>query len=473
MNPRKTKTPSVAIVGRANVGKSTFWNKLSETSQAIISGKPHTTRDRNYAPCIWRGKVINIVDTGGMDAELNTTIGQGIRKQAEQAVKQADLVLFLIDSQSGILPQDLEFADFVRKNNRHVILIANKADKQSNLGQSLSKELWKLRFGEPLLMSAISGRGVGDVLDEVYKKLEEINKPPTEPETKESLKIVIMGRPNVGKSSLMNAILREERSIVSPIAHTTREPLDTEFIWQDKRITLVDTAGMRKRAKVTERIEHEAIERNRQALTRADIALLVIDATEDPRKQDKHLAGLLQDARKGLIVVVNKWDLIPDKSPNTAKEFKDSIRESLPFLTWAPIIFVSAKEKKHINEILKTAFKVEEERHRIISDNALSKLLKHIIAIQTPKATQGTKAPYVSEVTQIATEPPTFEMTVRGKKITLQKAWIRFFENQLRKKFGFEGTPIHVSVIYDKTPMEPVKGQQRRKKPIGRKGFRY
>ncbi|MBU2566711.1 ribosome biogenesis GTPase Der [Patescibacteria group bacterium] len=473
MNPRKTKTPLVAIVGRANVGKSTFWNKLSETSQAITSGKPHTTRDRNYATCLWRGKIINIVDTGGMDSEMDTTIGQGIRKQAEQAIKQANLVLFLVDSKTGVMPQDLEFAEFVRKTNPHFILIANKADKRANLGESISKELWQLRLGDPLTMSAISGRGVGDVLDEVYKKLEEIHKPPTEPETNESLKIVIMGRPNVGKSSIMNAILGEERSIVSPIAHTTREPLDTEFTWQDNRITLVDTAGMRKRAKVTDRIEHEAIERNRVALTRADIALLVIDATEDPRKQDKHLAGLLQDARKGLIVVVNKWDLVPDKSSNTSMEFTRNIRESLPFLNWAPVIFVSAKERKHIIEILKTAFKVEAERQRIISDNALSKLLKQIIAIQSPKAAQGTKAPYVTEVTQTATKPPTFEMTVRGKKITLLKSWIRFFENQLRKKFGFVGTPILVNVIYDKTPMAPLKGPQRRKKPIGRKGFRY
>jgi len=464
--------PRVAIVGRANVGKSTLWNKLTETSRALVSIIPNTTRDRNYAPCFWRGKTIELVDTGGMDSGTANDIEIGIRKQAEFAIHEADVVLFMVDIKAGVIGQDKELAASVRKINPHIILVANKSDRGDNLGQDILKELWHLGLGEPVFVSSANGRGLGDLLDLIYNKLDKLKVKPAEIQADKELNIVIMGRPNVGKSSLTNAILGEERSIVSPIPHTTREPLDTHLIWKGHLITLVDTAGIRKRARISERLELDALNRNRAALSRADVAVLVIDATDDPRKQDKRLAGLLKDARKGLIIVVNKWDLIKNKTTSTANSFIQSVHDALPFLTWAPIIFTSAIKGQRVKEILNTALEIQDEQKRLIQENALDKLIKHLIAKQSPRAVSGTKAPYIKSVVQIATEPPTFLMTTLGKT-AVHSAWLRFFENQLRKKFGFSGTPIIIKIEQDSSPQPTNKGPHKRKRTIGRKGFRY
>ncbi len=473
MSIQKTKIPKVAIVGRANVGKSTLWNRLSETSQAIVSRIPNTTRDRNVTNCIWRGGMIEIVDTGGMDTDSKDAIERGIITQAELAIKESDLVLFLVDVKTGLLPQDRTLAERTKSLNKHVILVANKADKVGDLGEALGKDLWKLKIGDPVTIAASNGRGVGDLLDLIYEDLEKRDKKPVDPLENQSLKIVLMGRPNVGKSSLTNAILGHERSIVSPIAHTTREPLDTNFLWQDKPVTLIDTAGMRKRARISSRIEHEAITRNREALHRADVAVLILDAAEDPRKQDKTLAGLLKDANRGLIIVVNKWDLVKDKDTHTAKKYEENVRDALPFLDWAPIIFTSAVKNQRVNEIIKTAFIIQEERHRIITDNAMDKFLRKVLAKQSPHAQSGSKAPFIHSAVQTHTDPPRFTIIIRGKEIKLQESWIRYFTNQIREKFGFGGCPVIVKTEFDSTPIETPKGHKRRKKPIGRKGFRY
>jgi GTP-binding protein len=464
--------PLVAIVGRANVGKSTLWNRLTETSRAIVSKVPHTTRDRNYAPCLWRGRNFEIVDTGGLDVE-KTEIGQGIKRQSEKAIKEADLVLFLIDTQAGILPQDLEFSKLARKLNKHILLIANKTDRNSLLGPALSGELWKLVLGEPIPISAASGRGLGDMLDKIVEVLGQRDKVLTDLDQAPEVRIVIMGRPNVGKSSLMNAILGEERSIVSAIAHTTREPLDTSFVWRDHPITLVDTAGMRKRAHISGRLEEEGVERNRQALSRADVAVLVIDATDDPRKQDKHLAEVLEKANRGLIVAVNKWDLVKDKTTKTTKSYEDLIRQSLPFLDWAPFIFTSAKQSQRVTDILDLALKIRQERERIIDDNAMDKFLKQKIARQRPRAAKGSITPYIASIRQKATNPPRFQITIRGSKAALHQAWLKFFERQLREKFGFVGTPIVFDIENDTSPVIQPPGPHRKKRPIGRRAGRY
>ncbi len=468
---RTRNLPLIAIVGRANVGKSTLWNRLTETGRAIVSDVPHTTRDRNYAPCLWRGKIFNVVDTGGLDVE-KTEIGQGIKKQAELAIKEADLVLFLVDVQSGLLPQDVQFAKQAKKINQNIILVANKTDRNSLLG-SAAGDFWKLGLDEPLPVSAASGRGLGDMLDKITEKLEDLHKPPIESEKDNDLKVVIMGRPNVGKSSLMNAVLGEERSIVSPVAHTTREPLDTHFVWRGHPITLVDTAGMRKRARVTEKLEEEGVERNRKALSRADVAVLVVDATDDPRKQDKHLAEILEEAHRGLIVAVNKWDLVTDKTTKTAKAYEDLVRQSLPFLDWAPFVFISAKQGQRVRDILDIALKIRDERERIIEDNALDKFLKQSIARQRPRAARGSDTPYISSVVQTATNPPRFKITIRGSKTALHQAWLKFFERRLREKFGYGGTPIIFDIDNDTTPVKQAPGQHKRKRPIGRRAGRY
>ncbi|MHB8831132.1 MAG: ribosome biogenesis GTPase Der [Patescibacteria group bacterium] len=469
-NPRKL--PVVAIVGRANVGKSTLWNRLTETSRAIVSNVAHTTRDRNYAPCLWRGKIFDVVDTGGLDVE-KTEIGKGIKKQSEQAIKEANIVLFLVDAQTGIVAQDLEFAKLARKLNRHILLIANKTDRNSLLGPALSGELWKLGLGEPIPVSAASGRGLGDLLDRTVTELEKMHKAPIEQDEAARLKIVLMGRPNVGKSSLMNAIMGEERSIVSSIAHTTREPLDTNFVWRDHPITLVDTAGMRKRANISGRLEEEGVERNRQALSRADVAVLVVDATEDPGKQDKHLAELLERANRGLIVAVNKWDLVKNKDTKTTQLYEDTVRQCLPFLDWAPFVFISAKQSQRVHDILDLALRIKDERKRVIEDNAMDKFLKQTMSRQRPRAARGSETPYISNVIQTGIEPPRFRITIRGSKTALHQAWLKFFERRLREKFGFIGTPLVFNIDNDTKPVPQTPGKHKKKRPIGRRAGRY
>jgi GTP-binding protein len=475
--------PIVALVGRANVGKSTLWNRLTESTKALVSDIPHTTRDRNYGVALWRGEGAEIVDTGGMDADQGSEIGRGILKQAAFAIKEADLVLFIVDGKDGVLPQDRDLAKQVRALNKNVLPVANKIDNPRQLTLAVTEDMWSLGLGEPVGVSASIGRGVGDLLDRVWSELAKRNKPPQPIEDNKGLKLVIMGRPNVGKSSIMNAILGEERVIVSPIAHTTREPQDTTFEWNGERVTLVDTAGMRKRSKVEDGLETAGLERNRQALMQADIALLVFDATEDPTSQDRHLAGLLKDAGRGLILVANKWDLVPNKTTETANEYEALIRQLFPFLEWAPMIFVSATEGLRTDKLLDLAFKIREERRRRIIYNALQRFLKTVVARKKPIATLGPSSPYLHDVEQIGIEPPTFLITVRGQKESIHPSWLRYFENRLREKFGFDGTPVIVrgrnvqmgrprtEEMRDKKPKKHPWARKRR--PIGRRVGRY
>lgn len=486
---RKNTMPVIALVGRANVGKSTLWNRLTETGRALVSNEPHTTRDRNYAPVLWRGATVLCADTGGMDADQGSEIGRGIRDQAEAAVKEADLVLFIIDARTGVMPQDRDFAKRVKQINKNVLLVVNKMDTPQMLSDAYTHEMLALGIGEPVNCSASTGKGTGDLLDRVWRELEKRNKQPLPHEEPSGLKIVVMGRPNVGKSSLVNAILGEERVVVSATAHTTREPIDTNFEWENERFTLIDTAGMRKRSRIDKGIEEESIDKNRSALHRADIAFLVFDATEDPSQQDKHLAGLMKDETKGLLLVANKWDLVKDKSTNVTEAFEMRIRRAFPFLNWADIIFISAKDRQRTDKLLQEAIKIREERKRVISSNALQRLLKTVVARKKPLADGGTFSPYLHEVTQIKSEPPTFLITVRGQKASVHRSWIKYFENRLREKFGFRGTPIVVKV--ELLPMRSVEERNpnpinaklgkdgkkvnpwRRKRPIGRKGNRY
>ncbi len=482
---RQHKYPIVAIVGRANVGKSTLWNRLTETTRALVSTVPHTTRDRNYALTTWRGLCIETVDTGGLDADQGSEIGRGIIKQAEYAIREADLVLLLVDAEDGVLKNDIDLAKTVRAINKHIILVANKIDNPDRQSLAATKELFSLGFGQGLPISASTGRGVGDLLDAVYDELERLGKHPAPIETNEGLKLVIMGRPNVGKSSLMNAILGEERVIVSSIPHTTREPQDTTFEWKGERVTLIDTAGMRKRSHVEPGLEKAGVDRNEQALMKADVALLVFDSTEDVTTQDRHLAGLLENAGRGLILVANKWDLVEDKTTRTTDEYEKLIRQTFPFLSWAPIYFVSAKKRQRTDKLLDHAFTIREERRRQIAYNALQRFLKTVLARKKPLARIGAKSPYVYDVTQIGIEPPNFLMTIRGEKETVHASWLRYFENRLREKFGFDGTPVIVrarQVPFSKShdekdyikSAEPKKKLKhpwaRKRRPIGRIG---
>lgn len=453
-----TDLPVVAIVGRANVGKSTLWNKIVERRRALISSAPHTTRDRNMELAAWRGKTFRVVDTGGMDTESNE-IGRGIRRQAERAIEEADVVLFLYDAKTDVIDEDRELAKVLRKHKDKVILVANKVDNQRDVAAVAEGHARALGFGEAMMVSAATGKGVGDLLDETYTLLKKHKKPPKEADIKalrESeggpLRIVIMGRPNVGKSSLTNAILGEERVIVADIPHTTREPQDTQLTYKGKEIVLVDTAGMRKRARVKKGLETAALEKNKDALHRADIAFLVFDAGEEPGFQDRSLAGLLKGENKGLVLVANKWDLVEDKTTKSAKEYEARIRSAFPFLSWAPMIFVSAKTGKRAKDVLDIALKVQEERNRKIDYNAANRLLKSVIKQKRPLQVLGPKSPYVYDMAQVGVEPPTFLVTVRGKKHSVHESWLRFLERKLRDKFGFLGTPIVVKAA--NVPME-------------------
>lgn len=470
--------PVIAIVGRANVGKSTLWNKITEQQRAIISSQPHTTRDRNIEIANWRGSEFELIDTGGVDVEDNE-IGEGIKRQTDIAVKDADVILFTIDVRVGVLDDDRAFAKELRKSKKPVILVANKVDTERDISALAESGAYGLGFGDPCVISAGTGKGIGDLLDVVYAKLgielihkkekgspakasarktklekreKRVEKKPdgkdelhfSNDEDEYPLRIVVMGRTNVGKSSLVNSILGEERVIVSNIAHTTREPQDTLLHYNGQDIVLVDTAGMRKRAHMKEGVETEALDRNKDALDRADIAFLVIDVTQDIHHQDKALAGLMKDATKGLIIVANKWDLLEDRTPTTPKEAEHRLRAFFPFLEWAPVHFVSAKHNRRTKDLLDLAIKVQAERERTIEYNAINKLMKAAIKQMKPLQVLGPKSPHIHDIAQTKTKPPTFLITVRGEKENIHPNWVKFLERKIRDKFGFEGTPIVV-----------------------------
>lgn len=444
---RRSELPLIAIVGRANVGKSTLWNKITEQRRAIVSRTPHTTRDRNTEIGLWRGKQFQITDTGGIDVD-DDEIGHGILAQVNIALRESAIIFFVIDAKTGILPEDELFAKELRKTKKKVILVANKVDQQKDLVLLAEGGVYRLGYGEPIGISAVTGKGVGDLLDAAYAELKAIGKPPSDKQIMEdedhSLKIVLMGRTNAGKSSLVNAILGEERVIVANIEHTTREPQDTHLYYKDQKIILIDTAGMRRRSKLKNKLDSEALQRNKEALKRADIAFLILDTTVDPTSQDKELAGLMKEEHKGLVIIGNKWDLVPDKDTRSAKEYDSKIRMIFPFLAWAPIMFVSAKTKKRTSELLDVAIEIQKERQRTIEYNAINRLLKSVIKQKRPLQILGPKSPYIHDIAQVGTEPPKFLVTIRGQKNTVHSSWLRFLERRIREKFGFEGTPIVV-----------------------------
>ena len=441
---KRTKPlPRVALVGRTNVGKSTLWNLLTESTQALVSDKPHTTRDRKYGTVIWKGLAFELIDTGGMDTEKDE-VGEGILKQAKEAVKDADLVVFVVDTRAGLLPFDKELATAIRKLGKPVWLAANKTDSIKYIGEAQSPDFMSLGFGEAFPVSATTSLGIGDFLDAIQKELKRIGVPAVEKKEVVPLRIALIGRPNVGKSSIVNKILGEERVIVSPRAHTTREPQDTAFTYKGRDIVLIDTAGMRRRSKIKGNLEEEGIRRNRQVLKRADVALLVFDSTEDPTKQDRKLAGLVAESDTGLILVANKWDLVDEKETYTAKTYETLIRQLFPFLDWAPMVFVSALTGKRMTRLIDLAIKVETERHRHIDYNAANRILKSTIQAKRPLQAYGPKSPRIYDVAQVGHAPPRFLLTVHGEKENLHENWMKFFAKRLRVKFGFQGTPLQV-----------------------------
>ncbi len=445
--------PIVVIFGRPNVGKSMLFNTLVEKKQALVTDIPGTTRDSNLGIVSWQNQEFNLVDTGGiLDIKCLTNkstktddIEIKVQSQARQYLLQADLILFLTDNKSGLLFQDKQLALFLKKtvDQNKIILVANKVD---NFNQQFKTAIFfKLGIGAPQAISAISGRGTGDLLDIITDKLVSRklnNKIAIKEEKKDIIKICVIGKPNVGKSSLLNSILGYERVIVSPIPHTTREPQDTEISYQEESIRLIDTAGISRKGAKTKGLEKHGIAKSLAILNKADISLLILDINEDITCQDAKLVEEILDRQKSLIIIANKWDLIKEKD---SKKYIDYIYSNLPFAKFAPIQFTSALTGEKVQKILDLVLQISKERKISLSDSQLDKFLSRIVKIHKPAKGKGVKHPRIYEFKQTSVNPPKFELRI-GIKDNLHFSYLRFIENRLREKFGFKGVPIFIKM---------------------------
>jgi GTPase len=450
------RKPMVAIVGRPNVGKSTLFNRLVGQRMAVTDDIPGTTRDRIQSESDWRGVVFNVVDTGGIEvyqpkgsrdvsplAEGSIEFVPQIEAQALMAAEAADVIVLMVDASQGITAADEEIVRILRRHSseKPILLAANKADNRKREEDAF--EFYGLGFGQVYPISAYHGAGVGDLLDGIVEALEKrVPDLLTDEEEDEHLKIAIVGRPNVGKSSLLNHLLGEERTIVSPVAGTTRDAIDTEITWHGERVTLIDTAGMRKRGKIEPGVEKFSVLRALNALERADVALLVLDGTEGITEQDQHIAGYVMDAFKSVVVVVNKWDIV-EKDSHTLHEFQKQIAQRLEFLPNPPSIFVSAKTGQRIHQVLEMAHRVWQGRSYRIATSELNRILREALQKHPPPAS-GTRRLKIFYATQVGVEPPVFLFHVNDKKL-VHFSYRRYLENQIRAEHPFEGTPIRLS----------------------------
>jgi GTP-binding protein len=423
----------VAIVGRPNVGKSTLFNRLVGERIAIVEDIPGTTRDRIYATAEWRGREFSLIDTGGLDDPRAGEMESAVRRQAETAIREADVVLFVVDAKSGILPVEHDVADLLRRSGKPVLLVANKAD--SWRGEAQSAEFYELGLGEVLPVSAIQGLSTGDLLDAVVERL-----PADEPEPESAdPRVAIVGRPNVGKSSFLNTLVGSERAVVSEIAGTTRDSVDTLMEFDDRRVVLVDTAGIRRRGRIEEGIEKYAMLRTAQAMERADVAILLTDATEGVTAQDVHIAGYALEASVGLVLAVNKWDVV-DRGPEMTALVETEIDREFHFVPWMPHHLVSAKTGRNVRATLADALAVVDERTKRVPTAELHRILTEAVAAHPPAPHRGREVRF-THATQARGKSPTFVFFVdhpEGVHFTYQ----RYLENRIREKFGYRGTPI-------------------------------
>jgi GTPase len=435
--------PLVAIVGRPNVGKSALFNRLVGRSIAIVEDIPGTTRDRLYADGEWAGTTFTLVDTGGLQLtwlpdEVNNSatpehLIEQVRQQARLAIDEADLVVFMVDTEAGLTPIDQEVADLLRQTEKPVILVANKADNEARRLAAL--EFYSLGLDDPYAISAFHGTGTGDLLDAIVAALP---KQAPEPEPG-SIKVAIVGRPNVGKSSLLNALLGEERAIVSEIPGTTRDAIDTIMECEGQRIVLIDTAGIRRRGRIDRGIEKYSVIRALKAISRADVALLLLDATDMVTAQDAHIAGYILEEHKSVIVIVNKWDLI-EKDTQTIVEFTDRVRSELKFLDYVPVMFISAKTRKRVNTVLPMTLKVREQRFQRIGTSELNQIVQDAVSKHAPPSKAGKRLKFLY-ATQVSVDPPTFVFFVNDLRL-VHFSYERYLENQLRERYEFLGTPL-------------------------------
>lgn len=425
--------PVVAVVGRPNVGKSTFFNKVIGRRIAIVEDTPGVTRDRIYAETEWNGIEFAIIDTGGIEPDSEDIILSQMRQQAEIAMDTADVILFLVDGKDGLTSADREVANMLRRRGREVILVVNKIDSHKLPDDFY--DFYELGLGEPIPISAANMLNFGDLLDEIVDAF-----PKEQYEEEEDvIKIAVIGKPNVGKSSLINELVGENRVIVSPIAGTTRDSIDTPFEKDGDRYMLIDTAGIRRKSKVTEDIERYSVIRAVAAIERSDVALLMIDAAEGITEQDKKIAGVAHEAGKGIIVVVNKWDLIA-KETNTMRDFKRKIEAEFPFMTYAPSVFISVKDHQRIDNVINMAKYVAETRAMRVPTGQLNALLQDAMMMKQPPSDKGRRL-RIYYVTQVGIKPPLFSFKINSRTL-MHFSYARYLENKIREGFGFEGTSI-------------------------------
>ncbi len=440
--------PLVALVGRPNVGKSTLFNRIVGQRLAVVHDRPGTTRDRQQADAEWRGVAFTLVDTGGIEAlddvfkglaaplaEDSAQFLREIRAQAELAISAADVIVHVVDVTAGITPADQEVADILRRCGKPVVIAANKSDN-SEL-RALAPEFYALGIGEVYPISALHGSGTGDLLDAVVDLLP--RKPPESEEEDTSLKIAIVGRPNVGKSSLLNRLLGEERAIVSPVPGTTRDAIDTRLTYYGEPITLIDTAGIRRRGRIDPTVERWSVLRALRAIKRADVVLLLIDATEGVTAQDTHIGGYVLDELKSVIILVNKWDAVP-KDAHTINVYTEQVREAFKFLPYAPLLFISALEGQRVHKIIPLAQQVWRERFYRLPTSEVNRIVQEAVAQQAPpiKAGKRLKIRYAS---QVAVNPPKFLFHVNDPDL-VHFSYERYLENRIREAYPFTGTPI-------------------------------
>ena len=428
--------PTVAIIGRPNVGKSTFFNYIVGSRISIVEDTPGVTRDRIYAETNWRGRTFTVVDTAGIEPESDDIIISQMREQAQIAVEIADVIVFLTDIKQGVTATDEEIVVMLRKSKKPVILVCNKADNMSKDKDDIY-EFYNLGLGDVYPVSAANALGIGDVLDAIYEKLPQKN----DDEEDERIKVAVIGKPNVGKSSLINKILGENRTIVSNIAGTTRDAIDTEYENSHGKYVLIDTAGIRRKSKVTESIEKFSIMRTLLAIERADVCLMMIDATEGVTDQDAKIAGEAHEAGKGIIIVVNKWDEY-EKETGTLEKYKKEIYAKLSYLSYAPIIFISAKTGQRVEKLFDLINHVNEQNSMRVSTSALNQVINEAIALVQPPTDKG-KRLKILYGTQVSTKPPTFVIFVNNKEL-FHFSYERYLVNQIRREFGLEGTPIRM-----------------------------
>ena len=430
---------TVAIIGKPNVGKSTFFNYLVGQRLSIVEDTPGVTRDRVYGETNWRGKDFTIIDTGGIEEKANDVISIQMRLQAELAIDVADVIVFITDVTTGITPDDRDIALMLKKSKKPIVLVCNKVDDFKKL-ENDTYEFYNLGLGRPYPISSAHAKGIGDVLDAIYEHLPEKDE---NDEDKEYIKVAIIGKPNVGKSSLVNKILGENRSIVSNIAGTTRDAIDSKFENEHGKYIFIDTAGLRRHSKVEENIEKYSVLRTELAIERADVCLLMIDANEGVTEQDTKIAGLAHEAGKAVIIAINKWDEY-DKENGTLENYTKDVYNKLAYLSYAPILFISAKTGQRVEKLFELINEVSNNNAMRIATSVLNELLAEAVAIVQPPTDKG-KRLKVLYMTQVSTKPPTFAIFVNDKKL-FHFSYERYIVNKLRQEFNFKGTPIRILV---------------------------